>query len=310
MCKANYACDVKGKMSSKALIVFAARSLCLMICSMDVNQEQDCAQKELDMLLYMYIIIFTLEHARVATDEKILLAPAGHAESSLESSAARELSRQRVLRSGRFAAGQVRNAPASGCRQASGQSGSQDVRLFAPVVLSGAGSFSRSRPCRAVTTETRAPFRAQTHTRTDAVRGPASARRTDDLESSDSRANRPTLPCFGSPTQYRSSAAASKKTALTPEAAANSLADRRLVAAYEELRLEAIQGMRRGPGLALMMARGFRCWMEACSQLFCNQASCPPVPDRAAPSTPSGFRGELVILLASMLLRRASKGTA
>jgi hypothetical protein len=97
---------------------------------------------------------------------------------------------------------------------------------------------------------------------------------------------------------------------VSPEPAAISLADRRLVAAYEELRFQAVQGVRRGPGLALMMARGFRGWMEACSQLFANQGSCTQVPDRPAPSMPSGFRGEVVILLASMLLRRASKGIA
>ncbi|HEY6373450.1 MAG TPA: hypothetical protein VIX37_22935 [Candidatus Sulfotelmatobacter sp.] len=59
-----------------------------------------------------------------------------------------------------------------------------------------------------------------------------------------------------------------------------------------------------------MMARGFRCWMEACNQLFAKEGSCTQVPDRAAPPVPSGFNGELVVLLASMLLRRASKGIA
>ena len=97
---------------------------------------------------------------------------------------------------------------------------------------------------------------------------------------------------------------------MSPEAAAIPLADRRLVAAYEDIRSQAVQGWRRGPGLALMMARGLRCWMEACSQLFAKEGSCTQVPDRAAPPVPSGFNGELVVLLASMLLRRAWKGIA
>jgi len=59
-----------------------------------------------------------------------------------------------------------------------------------------------------------------------------------------------------------------------------------------------------------MMARGLRCWMEACSQLFAKEGSCTQVPDRPAPPVPSGFNGELVVLLASMLLRRALKGIA
>jgi hypothetical protein len=50
--------------------------------------------------------------------------------------------------------------------------------------------------------------------------------------------------------------------------------------------------------------------MEACNQLFTNEGSCTQVPDLPAPAMPSGFRGELVVLLASILLRRASKGIA
>jgi len=94
---------------------------------------------------------------------------------------------------------------------------------------------------------------------------------------------------------------------VSPEPSAVSLADRRLVAGYEELRSQAVQGLRRGPGLALIMARGFRCWMEAFSQLLVTKGSHPQVPHGPAPAMPSGLRGELVILLASILLRRASQ---
>jgi hypothetical protein len=87
-------------------------------------------------------------------------------------------------------------------------------------------------------------------------------------------------------------------------------ADRRLVAAYEELRSQAVQGCRRGPGMNLIMARGFRGWMEASGQLLANKDSHQQVPNRPTLSLPSGLRGELVILLAGMLLHRASKGFA
>jgi hypothetical protein len=96
---------------------------------------------------------------------------------------------------------------------------------------------------------------------------------------------------------------------VSPKPDTLSLADRRLVAAYEELRCQAVQGWRRGPGLALMITRGFRCWMEACS-LLVIECSSRQAPDQAQSSMPSGLRGELVILLASMLLQRASKGIA
>ena len=108
MCKPNYAENVKRKMSGRPL-----RSNCssLLVPDMCANKRRDSTQKELDSQPCMYINILTAtRHGRPATNQTILLARAGHAESSPESSAARELSRQRVLRSGRFAAGQVRDA--------------------------------------------------------------------------------------------------------------------------------------------------------------------------------------------------------
>src|SRR5215469_91615 len=311
MCKANYVSHVKGKMSGEppSRPRFLRSYLITNGVIMRANSEM-AYKKNLTMRSIMYIIIFTDEDAPPPANQTIISAQAGHAESAPQSGAARQLSRQRVLRPGRLAAGQVRDAAAGGCRKATGQSGSRDVWLFASLVLSGAGSLSRSWPCRAVATETRAPVREQAYARTDAVCGTTSARRAEDLQSSDSGTNRTALRDLGAPAQYRSSAAASKKTPVSPESAAIAFADRRLVAAYEELRSQAVQGWQQGPGVTVMMTRGFRGWMEVCSQLFANQGSCPQVPDRPTPSMPSGLRGELVILLASMLLRRASKGVA
>jgi hypothetical protein len=310
MCKANYVHYVKGKMSGRRFWSVYYASSSLVTASVNARQVEVTVKKELEIRPNVYIIMFTYEHAGSTTNEAIVLAQPGHAESSCESSAARELSRQRVFRSGRCGAGQVRDAAAGRYRQATGPSGGKDIWLFAPVVLSGTGSLSGSWACRALATETWAALGAQAHARTDAVCGATPARRTRDLQSSVSPTNRTTLRCLGSPAQYRSSAAASKKTPLSPQAAAICLVDRRLVAAYEEIRSQAVQGRQRGPGLALMMARGLRCWMEACSQLFANQGSCTEVMDRAALALPSSFNGELVVLLASMLLRRASKGIA
>jgi hypothetical protein len=310
MCKVNSVHYVTGKMSDAWLLSLHSPSHHTIKHCVNANGRRTGAQKELDIQYNVYIITFTVKHVRAATNQAIILARAGYVESAPERSAARELSRQRVLRCRRSAAGEIRDAAAGGCRQAVGKSGSQDVWIFAPVVLSGTGSLSRCWSCRTVAPETRAPVRAQAHARTDAVCGTTSVRRADDLQFSDSRTNRTALRCLGSPAQYRASAAASKKTPVSPEPSAISFADPRLVAAYEELRSQAVQGWRRGPGLTLMMARGFRCWMEACNQLFASQDSCTQVPDRLAPSMPSGFRGEVVIVLASMLLRRASKGIA
>lgn len=245
MCKPNYAEKVKRKMSGRPV---PSSGWSLRISSINATKQRDGVQKELDNRFHIYIIIFTdAKHGRPTTNQTILLARAGHAESSSESRAAREFSRQRVLRSGRFAAGQIRDAAARGCRQAIGQSSSKDVWLFAPVVLSGAGSLSRGWPCGAVATKTRAPLRAQTHARTDAVCDTTAARRADHFQSSNSGTNRRTLPCLGPPAQHRSSATTSKKTPVSADPAVISLTDRRLVAAYEELRFQAVQGIRRGP---------------------------------------------------------------
>ena len=85
--------------------------------------------------------------------------------------------------------------------------------------------------------------------------------------------------------------------------------DHRLVAAYEELRSQAVQGWRQGPGLALMITRGFRGWMEACGQFLANEASRSQGPEPSA-SMPSGVRSEFIVVLASMVLQRVSKGIA
>ena len=92
--------------------------------------------------------------------------------------------------------------------------------------------------------------------------------------------------------------------------AAVSADDRRLVAAYEELRSQAVEQWQRGPGLALMRNRGFRCWMEACRQLLDVPCHSGILKDRPATDVPTGLRGEMVLLLASMLLHRMFRGVA
>ena len=86
--------------------------------------------------------------------------------------------------------------------------------------------------------------------------------------------------------------------------------DRRLITAYEELRSQAVQGWRQGPGLALIITRGFRCWMEVCSQFLASEGSQSQAPALPAIAVPSGVRGEFIMLLASMLLQRVSRGIA
>jgi hypothetical protein len=310
MCKANYAISVKRKMSARLLFGMCCLALRSSVYACRASKTESGVQKELDNSHVSNIIVFTGWHGNPAANQTITAPPAGHAESSPAGSPPRELSEQRLLRSGRSAAGQVRDAAAGGYRETAGQPGSQSVRLITPVVLSGADRISRSWPRWSVTTKARSSIRAQTDGRTHAVCGATARRRTRDLQFPTSRASRTALRRLGSPAQHRPSTAASKKTPVSPEPTSSCLADRRLVTAYEELRCQVLQGWRRGPGLGLMITRGFRCWMEACSQLLTNESSRAQALDRPEPSVSSGIRGELVVLLASMLLHRVSKGIA
>lgn len=310
MCKGNSVHTVKRKISSESAAFAYTFIAVVFLATRFESLAALGTRKKLDNELYSYIIVFTASHGRSTTVQTIISSPDGFAESSSPGCPAREFSGQRVLRSGRFAAGQVRDAAARRGRPATGQPGSKGIWLLASVVLSGAGSLSRSWSRRAVATQTRAAVRAQADGRAYAVCGTTPSRRAGNLQPSAGRSNRTTLQRLGSPAQHRSSATASKKTAVSPEPAAISLADRRLVAAYEELRCQAAEGCRRGPGLALLMARGFRCWMKASSQLLANECSTTPALDSPKPAMPSGLRGELIILLASMLLHRVSKEIA
>jgi hypothetical protein len=310
MCKANSVACVKLKVSLAP--VRFSRFMANRVLRR-VSAKRSVApgtQKELDIRRHSNIIVFTAAHARPTANQAIPPAPARHAESSSPGRSTRELSGRRILRSGRFAASQVRDAASGGGRQGTGQPGSKSVRLLASVVLSSANSVSGSWPRRPAATETGATIRAQADPRADAVCGASPGSRAGNLQSSTGQSNRTALWHLDSPAQYRSPIATSKKTPVSPQAAAVPLSDRRLVSAYEELRCQAVQGLRRGPGGALMMARGLRCWMEACAQLLAHPDSRTQAPDPPSTSMPSGVRGELIIVLASMLLHRASKGIA
>jgi len=311
MCKANCVLSVKRKMSSEAGRLAPCLTFWPQHTAGVASSAASWMQKELDMGFNGNIIVFTDAYGQPTANQTIVPAPARHAESSPPEGPARELSGQRVLRSGRSAPSQVRDAAAGGRRPTTGQPGGKEFWLFASVILSGTGSISRGWPRRASATQTRAAIWAQADQRTDAVCDTTPDGRAGDLQSSTGGSNRAAFRHLGSPSQHRPSVAASKKTPVSPTPDALSLSDRQLVAAYEELRCQAVQGWQRGPGLALMITRGFRCWMEACSHLLVIECSSRPVAaDRPQCSMPSGLRRELVILLVSMLLQRASKGIA
>jgi hypothetical protein len=304
MCKVNVVSYVKRKMSRRAPRLAGVVSC---YARLEALFSGLFAQKELDINLIIDIIIFTDGYGRFAQNQTRIPPAAGRFESATGGRAARNLSTQRVLRSGRLAAGQVRDAAPSRGRQTTGQPGRQNVWLLSTLLLSDTGSFSGVWSRWSVATQTGAAIRTQAGAGADAVCGTTSTRRAGDLHFPTGRPNRKALRYLGSPSQHRPSTTASKKTPLSPESAAVRFSDRRLVTAYEELRSQAAQERQQGPGLALMIARGFRSWMETYSQLFTTECSRTPISDRPESSMPSGLRGEVVLLLTSMMLHRVSK---
>jgi len=88
---------------------------------------------------------------------------------------------------------------------------------------------------------------------------------------------------------------------LPPTPTAEPLEKDGLIAAYEELRRQIVNGQR-GPGLALFMRRGMREWMNACSLCLgpSSTKEFSPAPDEAV--LPQGARTDMVLILTGMLL--------
>ena len=80
-----------------------------------------------------------------------------------------------------------------------------------------------------------------------------------------------------------------------------------LVDAYEELRRRFLSRQYR-PGVAILMRRGLREWMNTCSSyLDVPATSVPAAPPHDETILPQGVRAELVVILAGMLLHRCQE---
>ena len=255
----------------------------------------------------MYIITFTYAHDRFAAAQKRLSAPARHAQPTTAGCRPRDLQNERVLRRRRSVAGEVRDASAGRGGESADQRGREGLRILPAIVLPGSGCVSGCRARRSAAAETRPAIRSQAHARPDELHRPAPRSRAGHFQCSTGRSDYTPFWRIHSPTQHRPATPASKKTPVNTPPAAVSFADRQLVTAYEELRSQAVKGWRRGPGLFLMLTRGFRCWMEAARQLL-DTASITHLPVRRSEHrVTADVRNEIVTALASMLLHRASK---
>jgi hypothetical protein len=309
MCKGKDAHNVNGIMSRGGVLQCICRAHSINVCANDTG---DRTQKRLDTTTESIIIVFTEARGRPATDQTIISPREQHTQPAATGSQKRDVPGQRFLRPRRSAAGQVRNAPSRRGRQAIGQRGGECVRLLATVVLPGTGIISGCRACRLVAAQARSTIRTQADPRPDELRGGTPHRRSAHFQFATCQSNCRALWRFGSPAQHRPAVAPSKKTPVNAAPVAASLNDGRLLTAYEELRSWAVQQVQRGTGLALMRTRGFRCWMDACGQLLDapDRSSIASVKDGPATDVPTGLRGEVVVLLASMLLHKLLRGVA
>lgn len=261
-------------------------------------------QKQLDKFQECNIIVLTACHVRPATAQTIASARQSHAQSATRGRQTLGVSGQRVLRCRRFIASEIRDVAARRDRQTARQPGGQGIRDVSPLLLSSTGRVSGSRARRAVAAQTRAPIRSQADTGTDDVRRATSSSRAGHLQCAIGRSDPRTACHFRSSAQYRPSAPASKKTPLSAETVSPASTDHWFVAAYEDLRRQAVEGWRQGLGFGILVSRGLRCWMEVCGQLLDTRSQTPPHSETALPPT---VRNEVVILLAGILLHRARK---
>lgn len=82
-----------------------------------------------------------------------------------------------------------------------------------------------------------------------------------------------------------------------------------LVGAYEELRRQFLS-RQYGPGLVVLMRRGLREWMSACSSYLDAPATSVSVAPDDETILPQGVRAELVVILAGMLLHRCQEANS
>ena len=210
---------------------------------------------------------------------------------------------QRILRSQRFAAGEIRDATTGPCGQAGGFPNGQGVWFLPPVVLPSGICFRARWFVGITSSEAWSEKRSQAHSGSDEVRGRTASPGAIPEFRSAGRAGAAQLPRESAPPQHRAAASAGKKTpiSLLPAHTAAPLEKDGLVATYEELRRQIMNGQR-GPGLALFMRRGMREWMNACSLCLAPSPTKEFIaaPDKAV--LPQGARTEVVLILAGMLL--------
>lgn len=303
MCKEDFAVNEKGIMPGGYWEI-AVRRAYYSVCG-----SIGCQKKALDKTWFVDIIIFTHFGRRYASQEcQLGQARCASATAMLESTPGTgrrsPVSTERLLRCPRLGSGQVRDAASRPDRAKAGQASSRCVRVFSPQLLPGRVGFSEPGAGRVDSRKARAAESAQADDRSARVCATDPSQTAllghDPTGDRDSR----TLRHSRSSPQHRArSGAPGKKTTLNQEPVRDDGAA--LVAAYEELRRQALEEIRsEGWGLALLLEQGMAAWMKACSAaVVVSSGRCiPPV---APVAWGSALHGEVVRILVSMALGRA-----
>jgi hypothetical protein len=271
-------------------------------------------QKTLDKIFEVVIIIFTVcqklkrdEDESATSEKQPRQAENPTAMRNLQPASARcdpsIVSEQRVLRCPRLGPGEVRDAATGPCGQAAGFPNGQGIWFLTAIVLPSRIHFRAKRLVRIASREAWSEKRSQAHSGSNEIRSPTAGRAAVAEFRSAGGSSETELQPSGASPQHRAAASAGKKTPVSmpsPSTPASSDEDQ-LVAAYEELRRQFVNGQR-GPGLALFIRRGMRELMNICS--IC--AAPPPTEVLAEADGDAvlsqGVRTEVVLILAGMLM--------
>ena len=214
----------------------------------------------------------------------------------------------RFLRSRRPSATEIRDASPRHCREAVGHSIRYSIRLLTTYLLSSGSRLSARWSLRAFARQARTPARAQTYAGGSGLRYTTPVERSLVASSGLGRCHPGTIRYKCTSTEYRPrTKAAGKKTSLNPAARARKTAEpEALISAYEDLRRQATQCLIAGGlGMAIFLGQGMAAWMLAYSWVTpTNPDSVRGCPITTAP-LPDDLRGEIVLVLAAMALKRA-----
>lgn len=211
---------------------------------------------------------------------------------------------QRVLRSRRPSAGQVRNATPRPGGQSIRQPSRVRIRPVPANVLSGSNGIRRKWLARLAPTQARPPTPPQTHRRGIDVPFSGTDRRSDVAARYDGPAHPRTVWGHCASAQHRTRfSAAGKKTLLTG-APTFPAAGEDAIAGYENLRRQALHNPSAPSGLGwtVLVRQGMAVWMKLCTESLPARPKTETPRSNADALLPCYVRSELVQILTAMAL--------